>query len=91
MNYQQIIHSLSDIKADVNRVLDNSPDSVSDMPTGGPVIDRPTKEVYNLPPLAIQDCTSDGNYISYANMMYGKDINKFIQNDGIKPCSQDTK
>lgn len=82
-------NSMEAIQGDVSCV--NSVNSMANMPTGKPIVGRPTKDPFKEVPIAIQDRTDDGNYMSYENMMYGQDARQFIKNDGIEPRSQDTK
>ena len=64
---------------------------VSNMPQGKPIVGRPTKQPYKEVPLGIEDRTSDGNYKSYENIMYGQDISKFEKNKGVNPYTDDGK
>ena len=79
-------NSIIAIQGDVSCV-----NNKTNMPTGKPIVGRPTKDPFKEVPIAIQDRTDDGNYMSYENMMYRQDAQKFIKNDGINPRSEDTK
>ena len=81
-------NSIGAIQGDVSCV--NSVNGISNMPTGKPVVGRPTKEPFKEVPIAIKDRTDDGNYMNYENMMYGQDLQKNVKNDGIEPRSEDT-
>jgi hypothetical protein len=81
-------NSIGAIQGDVSCV--NSVNSMPNMPTGKPVVGRPTKEPFKEVPIAIKDRTDDGNYMNYENMMYGQDLQKNVKNDGIEPRSEDT-
>jgi len=96
-------NDLSDLTHDLEKELDGyfaenavgaiqgEVSQVSNMPVGGPIIGRPTKEPYKETLLGIENRTSDGDYMSYENMMYGKDAEQFAKNNGINPRIQDMK